>query len=137
MSICNRVRIIVLGSVLFVGFFSFHVFSTILFENGQIGILLSIPIGIAFGALICWYIAETHDLKTWRPKDPNWELSKGRYIQWGAAAGIIIGGAAARFLGLFARSFIFETLGIGLLIMFGFIMFHSCRSENKSKTNQE
>jgi hypothetical protein len=134
MSVCNRLIVLMLVSILVVGFGSYLVFSAILFGNGQIGVLFSIPVGIVFGALMCWYIAKTHDLRTWRPKDPNWEYSNDKFVRWGVIVGLILTSFAARFLGLFARGFILETLGIGFLVVIGFTMFHRCRSNKDEKT---
>ncbi len=89
------------------------------------------------GIVTCWYISKTHNLKTWSPKDPNWAHSKNKYIAWGVIVAALINSFVIHFLGSFAVGFVFETVGTCFLLISGFIMFHSCQSENKSKTNQE
>ena len=135
MSMCKKGVIILFGLALFFSFFSYFIFQNILFEEGRVSILISVPIGIILALLACLYLSNIYDLKTWSPKNPDSSFLNNNGLAWGLVLGALTTGVVTRLLGQFALGFLFVTLGIWLLITIGYIVFHSCRNERSSQSD--
>lgn len=132
MSVCKKSVLIFVGLAIYVVFFGFFTLSNILFDEGRISILWSIPLGIILGVVTCLFASNYYDLKTWKPKDPNAAFADTNGL-WGPPLGVLIANIVSRFFGEFVTAFVLVCTGVWLLITIGFVVFHSCRHDRSSK----
>jgi len=114
MSACKKSFLFTLGIAVF---FGFAMWSNIPADEGQISILWSMLIGIILGVFSCLYLANFYNLETGTSK-----FTKTKW-RWGAPLGVLTATIISRFLGPVIAVFVFECIGVWLLITMSYLTF--------------